>query len=269
LYENDESRSAPNFGLKAIFNEASGRIRPNAPQRPDRALEGHRVYMRHITAIDECVGRVLDALERLGQADNTYVFVTSDNGFYLGEHGLSDKRSAYEESIRVPLLIRVPGEDAPRGVRDEMVLNIDHAPTILELAGAKSLPDVHGHSMAPLLKGDVPSDWRSAFLYEYFKEGQYASPTVLAARTKTHKLITYPAHDEWTEIFDLANDPYETKNLADDAELVDDLQEVLDEQSQAVAFRIPENVGKEGDQPGRRDRQNRRRQRQRAAASEN
>jgi hypothetical protein len=112
----------------------------------------------------------------------------------------------------------------------------------------------------------VPSDWRSAFLYEYFKEGQYASPTVLAARTKTHKLITYPDHDEWTEVFDLANDPYETKNLVDDAELVDKLQEILVEQSQAVAFRMPENIGKEGDQSGPRQRKNRRRPAQRRTA---
>jgi arylsulfatase A-like enzyme len=257
LYEAEVSRSVPSVGLKAIFNEASGRIRPNAPPRADRALIGHRAYMRHITAIDECIGRVLDALERLGRLANTYVIVTSDNGFYMGEHGLSDKRSAYEESIRVPLLIRVPGENAARGVRDEMVLNIDHAPTILELAGAEPLPEVHGLSMRPLLGGGQPAFFRNAFLYEYFKEGQYASPTVLALRTTTHKLIRYPGRDEWTEAFDLRNDPYETKNLADDADLVDRLQAMLDAQMSAVSFKMPETIqANERSLPGeRRNRQ--------------
>jgi arylsulfatase A-like enzyme len=172
LYEDDESRSVPNVGLKPIFDESEGAIRPNAAARAEQAAEGHRAYMRHITGIDDCIGRVLESLERTGQAKNTYVIVTSDNGYYLGEHGLSDKRSAYEESIRVPLLIHVPGDPNARGVRDEMVLNIDHAPTILELAGAEPLPDMHGRSMRPLYCGDKAAPWRDAFFYEYFKEGR-------------------------------------------------------------------------------------------------
>jgi arylsulfatase A-like enzyme len=259
LYASDVSRSVPNVGVKAIFQ---GEVAPgaaNGVKRSERAAEGHRAYMRHITVIDGCVGRVIDALERTGQANNTYIIVTSDNGYYLGEHNLSDKRSAYEESIRVPLLVHVPGEDGSRGVRDEMVLNIDHAETILELAGAKPLPETHGRSMKPLLSNDAAAPWRDAFLYEYFKEGQYTSPTVLAVRTPTHKLIKYPGHDEWTEIFDLQNDPYEMKNLADDIELFDELQKAFDEQSEAAAFRMPENVGKVKERPDRRERRNRQR----------
>jgi arylsulfatase A-like enzyme len=210
--------------------------------------------MRHVTAIDECIGRVLDALDRTGHAENTFVIVTSDNGYYLGEHGLSDKRSAYEESIRVPLLIRVPGANGPNGIRDEMVLNIDHAPTLLELAGAAPLPNTHGRSMRPLLASHMRAKWRQAFLYEYFKEARYTSPTVLALRTTTHKLIKYPGHDEWTELFDLGNDPYETKNLADDPELMDQLHAELNKQLEEVAFRMPENVGRSRERPLRRER---------------
>ncbi len=106
--------------------------------------------------------------------------------------------------------------------------------------------------MWAILKPKAP--WRDAFFYEYFKEGQYASPTVLAVRTATHKLITYPGHEEWTELFDLANDPYETKNLADDAELFAQLQHKFDEQSKAVGFRMPENVGRTKMQTERRKR---------------
>ena len=215
--------------------------------------------MQHITAIDDCVGRVLDELQRTGQAENTVVIVTSDNGYYLGEHGLSDKRSAYEESLRVPLLIHVPSEKVARGVRDGMVLNIDHAETILDLAGAEPLPKTHGRSLRPMLAPRVQTPGREAFLYEYFKEPPFGSPTVLAVRTATHKLIKYPGHEEWTELFDLANDPYETKNLADDAELLAKLQTVFDEQAKAVEFRMPENVGQEKEQPGRRNRRDRQR----------
>jgi arylsulfatase A-like enzyme len=259
LYANDESRDVPNVGLRAIFQTDETGDARNGTRRSERAAAGHRAYMRHITAIDGCVGRVLDVLDRAGHAANTYVIVTSDNGYYLGEHDLSDKRSAYEESMRVPLLIRVPGKDGPRGVRDEMVLNIDHAETILELAGADPLPNTHGRSMRALLGSEIRAPWRNAFLYEYFKEGRYTSPTVLAVRTTTHKLITYPAHDEWTELFGLANDPYETKNLADDANLLKQLQAVFDEQTKAVDFRMPENVGGEKQRLDRPKGRNRRR----------
>jgi arylsulfatase A-like enzyme len=207
--------------------------------------------MRHITAIDECIGRLLDAVETSGHAEKTIVIVTSDNGYYLGEHGLSDKRSAYEESIRVPLLVRLPGEAAPRGVTsDEMVLNIDHAPTILDLAGAAPLAEAQGRSLRPLLENETPADWRTAFFYEYFQEGQYATPTILAVRTRTHKLITYPGHDEWTELFDLENDPYETQNLVEDSGHLAKMQRVFDEEATAVEFRMPD-LPKRQERPGR------------------
>ncbi len=129
------------------------------------------------------------------------VIVTSDNGYYLGEHKLSDKRSAYEESIRVPLLVRVPGQTPKRGITsDAMVLNIDYAPTILDFAGAEPLPDTQGRSLRPLLSGETPDDWRKAFFYEYFKEPISRRPPCWPFAPTPHKLITYPGHDEWTEV---------------------------------------------------------------------
>jgi arylsulfatase A-like enzyme len=196
--------------------------------------------MRHITAIDECVGRVLDALEKTGHDDNTIVIIASDNGYYLGEHEMGDKRSAYDESMRVPLLVRLPGKIAKRDITcDALVLNIDYAPTILDFAGAGPLPDMQGRSLRPLLGGDSPGDWRSSFFYEYFKEPNFTSPTVLAVRTETQKLIIYPGHDEWTEVFDLASDPYELKNLVGGKVLLSKLRSTFEAESKAVKFRMP------------------------------
>ncbi len=239
LYAGKESRGVPNLHVPAIFNRDK-QAANDRPQRKKQQFEGHRAYMRHITMIDECVGRVLDALDKNGQLANTIVIVGSDNGYYLGEHELGDKRSAYDESLRVPLLIRMPNKSAPRGVtNDSLVLNIDYAPTILDFAGAPPLPEAQGRSLRPLLAGDTPKDWRSSFFYEYFKEPNFTSPTVLAVRTTTHKLITYPDHDEWTELFDLAHDPYEIKNLSSDENLMKKLRREFESQSQAVKFQMP------------------------------
>ncbi len=258
LYVGEKSRPVANLDEQPIYRKANAAAtsRPRTAQRQaERQFEAHRAYMRHITAIDECVGRLLDALDETGQAENTLVIVTSDNGYYLGEHGLGDKRTAYEESIRVPLMIRLPGDvTPPAAVDDAMALNIDYAPTILDFAGADPLPDAQGRSLRPLLVGQSPPDWRTAFFYEYFKEARYAAPTTLAVRTATHKLITYPGHDDWTELFELQSDPYETKNLADDADLLEKLRRVFDAEARAVAFRMPEIVGQDTAPPGRRQR---------------
>ncbi len=250
LYAGQESRPVPNLNVPAVFrkpNVASSRREGRQFDVDGRAFEAHRAYMQHITAIDGCVGRVLAALQAAGQADNTIVIVASDNGFYLGEHRLGDKRSAYDESLRTPLLIHVPGKSAKRdATSDAMVLNIDYAPTILDFAGAKPLPDTQGRSMRAILEGEAPGNWRKAFFYEYFKEPKFASPTVLAYRTETQKLITYPGHEEWTEVFDLASDPYELKNLVTDQPLREKLSKQMEEAQAAVKFRMPELLVDQG-----------------------
>jgi arylsulfatase A-like enzyme len=248
LYADATSKPTPNTGLSAIYRDPAG----GAPAKADPAAPhaAHRDYFRHVTAIDTCIGTLLDAIERAGQADNTIVVVTSDNGYYLGEHGLGDKRTAYDESLRVPLLIRLPGSRAPRGtVVDALTLNLDYAPTLLDYAGAAPLPDAQGRSLRPLLEGRTPPDWRTAFFYAYFKEARYDAPTVLAVRTATQKLVTYPGREDWTEVFDLRADPYETRNLAKDAGLRATLAARFSAEFAAVAFGWPDGYGPNGEAP--------------------
>jgi hypothetical protein len=199
---------------------------------------------RGLHAIDENVGRLLATLDQLGLTENTVVVYSSDNGYYLGEHGLGDKRSAYEESIRVPMLIRYPKLIKPNRTVDEMVLNIDLAPTWLELAGLPVPAEMQGRSWKPLLtetQGEKP--WRQSFLYNYFLERGFQIPTLTAVRTTSAKLIKYPGHEEWTEMFDLQKDPYEINNIYNDPnhlELRKKLEAEYDQQVAATGYRIPD-----------------------------
>jgi N-acetylglucosamine-6-sulfatase len=156
----------------------------------------------------------LKALEETKQLDNTLIAFTSDNGYFWGEHGgLGDKRWAYEESIRLPLFVRYPKLIKPGTTIDALTLNIDIAPSFLELAGAAVPKDVQGKSLLPLFRGDT-SGWRKAFLTEYFQEGMYPQvPTWRAVRTDRWKYIHYPDNASWDELYDLRADPHEMKNL--------------------------------------------------------
>ena len=174
-----------------------------------------RNYYRVLLSVDENLGRVLDLLDKEGLAQSTVVVYTSDNGHFLGEHGLYDKRLMYEPSIRVPLLVRFPTR-AKAGLvdRTHMVLNVDVAPTLLELAAVPVPAGLHGHSFVPLLEGrDTP--WRDAFLYEYY---EYPAWPCLrknrGVRTSSHKLIHFYEQPEEWELYDLVSDPDETVNLA-------------------------------------------------------
>jgi arylsulfatase A-like enzyme len=204
-------RTVPNMNVRAIYRNPPGPKDVHPLKRPTNLA-----YFRCVSAIDDCVGRLLATLDELGLADDTVVIFTSDNGYYQGEHGLGDKRSAYEESIRIPLVVRYP-KRFPKGKPiDEMVLNLDVAPTFLELAGLPARREFQGRSWVPLIAGKATA-WRDAFFYEYYLEAAYpTTPTVLAVRTPTAKLITYPGREDWTELFDLKSDPYELKNLARD-----------------------------------------------------
>ena len=199
-------------------------------------------YFRCLTAADESLGRILRVLDELRLAEGTMVVFAGDNGYYMGEHReLGDKRSAYDESLRIPLLVRYP----PLGLRDAtidgMVLNIDLAPTLLDYAGA-GIPDrMQGRSWRPLFEGRR-SGWRKAFFYDYFYERGFRTPAVTAVRTETAKLIRYPGHEEWTELFDLMVDPYETKNLfgePDQRALRLELEAEYGRQKATIGFRIP------------------------------
>lgn len=246
-FEGMRARIVPNFNSPAPYSRRSQeRTRQVAS---DTALVPVNLnYLRCVSAIDDCVGRLLDALEELDLAENTCVIYASDNGFYLGEHGLGDKRSAYEESLRIPFLVRFPrlGDVARGRTCDDMVLNIDLAPTLLDVAGLESPPEIQGRSWRALLEGKHP-EWRQSMFYEYFAEKQNNSdvPDITAVRTATAKLIRYPGHDDWTELFDLRTDPYETRNLIRDADskpLLDQMQAEYDRLVKETGYRVPEYV---------------------------
>jgi N-acetylglucosamine-6-sulfatase len=180
--------------------------------------EFYRRYAETLLALDESVGRVLDWLEAEGLAESTLVVYAGDNGFLLGEHGLIDKRNAYEESMRIPLLAWAPGLIAPGTKIEEMVLNTDLAPTFLEMAGAPVPEQMVGQSLLPLLRGER-TEWREEMLYVYYWEYPFPhTPSVFAIRGPRYKYVFY--HGVWDveELFDLTADPRETRNLFADPE---------------------------------------------------
>ena len=176
-------------------------------------------YAEALMAVDDSVGRVVDTLDDLGLLDSTLLVFMSDNGFQFGEHGLIDKRTMYEASIRVPLIVHCPELFAGGQRRSEMLLNIDIAPTLLEAGGAPIPETMHGRSFQGLLTG-ASSEWRDAFLYEYFWERAFPqTPTVLGVRGDRYKLMRF--HGIWDayELYDLETDPDEMNNLLGDIRL--------------------------------------------------
>lgn len=167
-------------------------------------------YLRCIASVDDNVGRVLDYLEENNLADNTIVVYTSDQGFYLGEHGWFDKRFMYEQSLRTPLIIRTPGQKKKRINTTDMALNLDLAPTFLNYAGVKIPGDMQGESLKKVLEGNTPTDWRKSIYYHYFEyPGPHDVKRQYGIRTSRYKLIHfYYDINEW-ELYDLEKDPNE------------------------------------------------------------
>jgi len=158
---------------------------------------------------------VLDYLDKTGLSKNTVVFYSSDNGFYLGDLGLFDKRFMYEPGLHIPLLVRGPGIRAG-SVTDLFALNNDFAPTFLDLAGLPTPADMQGRSLVPLLHDEQPADWRTSVYYRYYHDpGHHNTRAHLGVRTATHKLIYYWKKNAY-ELFDLVQDPNEQKNLIND-----------------------------------------------------
>ena len=202
-----------------------------------------RDYMRSLVAVDESLGRVLDTLEAEDILDDTVIIFAGDNGYFHGEHGgMWDKRAAYEPSIRIPLLMRYPRLARPGARPDAMVLNIDVAPTIIELASAHIPGTIQGQSWLGVLKG---RPGRKSFLYEYFEEAdrKYKRPTVLAVRTKQWKYVTYPRAGKLTdELYDMRSDPEELDNLigqAGRADVVEQMKKELEQLQTKTNFRFP------------------------------
>jgi arylsulfatase A-like enzyme len=170
-------------------------------------------YLATVQSVDDSVCRLLAFLDKTGLARNTLVVYTSDQGFFLGDHGLFDKRFMYEESIRMPFLVRWPSNIKPGTRSNAIALNIDFAPTFLEIAGLPPSVDVQGRSLLSVLRGRTPADWRTSMYYRYYHDpGDHNTRAHYGVRTRTHKLIYFWKKDQW-ELFDLVNDPYELHNL--------------------------------------------------------
>lgn len=170
-------------------------------------------YLRCVQSVDDGVGALLDELDALGLAENTIVVYTSDQGWYLGEHGWYDKRWMYEESFRTPLLVRWPGVAEPGSANTDLVQNLDFAPTFLDAAGVQPPATMQGRSMVDILAGETPADWRSSVYYHYYEHpGVHNVARHDGVRTATHKLIRFYQTDEW-ELYDLVANPDELVNL--------------------------------------------------------
>jgi len=233
LYNGETSRPVPNLSTPAIYHKPDPDTGAFPRGLADNAV--HLDYLRHIKGVDENLGRLLDAIDEVGLSEDTVVVFTSDNGYFLGEHGCGDKRALYEESLRIPMLARYPRLFVKGAVIDELALNIDLAPTFLDLAGVAVPKQMHGASWKQLAAGNKPANWRKSFLAHYYKElGD--TPTCVGIRTTDAKLVKYLNHPEWTEAFDLKADPYETKNLASDPAFITNLEAKLAEQMKALAY---------------------------------
>ncbi|MBK1827189.1 sulfatase family protein [Haloferula rosea] len=173
-------------------------------------------YLATVKAVDESVGRMLEYLEENDLVDNTIVIYSSDQGFYLGEHGWYDKRWMFEESFKMPFLIRWPGKVAPGSRPKELIQNIDYAPTFMEMAGLEAPAEVQGESIVPVLEGRA-SKWRESVYYAYYEKGEHNVPQHFGVRTMTHKLFYLPGTDEW-QMFDLEKDPGEMTSVHDHPE---------------------------------------------------
>lgn len=222
----EEQRTA----YRAMFAGQNEEFEASLPHlsEEDRIRWIHQRYVRTFLAcvesIDRNVGRVLQYLEENGLAENTIVIYTSDQGFFLGEHGWYDKRWAYEESMRTPLIVRWPGRTEPGSRNPELVSPLDFAQTFLDIAGAEQPDDMQGRSLVPLLEGETPGDWRRSHYYHYYEfPGYHAVNRHYAVSTKRYKLIRFyqtggngeTGVDAW-ELIDLVADPHETINFYDD-----------------------------------------------------
>lgn len=222
------------------------------PNHPGSVEEISIRYSETLMSVDESVSRILDYLEQHDLAGNTLVIYMGDNGFMLGEHGLIDKRQAYEESMRVPMIAWAPGFIEAGSTITENILNIDIAPTFLDVADTEMPADwtVDGQSFLPILSGGHPSDWRTEFMYQYYWEHAFPhTPTTYAIRGPRYKYIYY--HGVWdkNEFYDLETDPHEMHNLIDAPEhsqLIRNMQKTMfdfleAEQATDVKFRRPAN----------------------------
>jgi arylsulfatase A-like enzyme len=217
FWDDYSMRAAPAREAKMRIAEMPDFHPPEDLTYRQRQQWNYQKFMAHflgtLRSQDDNMGRLLDYLDKSGLAENTIVVYTSDHGFFLGDHGWFDKRFMYEQAIRVPWMIRYPGHVKAGSVSKDWVVNIDNAPTVLDLAGLPVPDDMQGKSVAPLLQGSAPPDWQTSFYYHYY---EFAPPHWVlphyGIRTNRYKLISYYTVNEW-ELFDLEKDPDEMENL--------------------------------------------------------
>jgi arylsulfatase A-like enzyme len=210
-------------------------------------------YLRCIASVDDNVGRVLDYLDEQDISDDTIVIYTSDQGFFLGDHGWYDKRFMYEESLRMPFVIRYPGKIAAGSVNQDIILNADFAQTFLDYAGIEEHSSMQGRSFRPLLEGSTPADWRNGMYYRYWMHKAHHNVYAhYGIRTLEYKLIYYyndalgqegavdETYDPEWELFDLRKDPRELCNVYDDPEYASVVKELT-----AELHRLQAEVGDE------------------------
>lgn len=236
MYKSAVFKRRPNNGIVPADKPALMRkIGELPPLGPATATNEQTIRERSemLMAVDESLGKIMDLLASLGQLDNTIVVFTSDHGYWYGEHGLNDERRlAYEESIRIPLMIRYPKSIQPGSTSALMVQSIDLAPTLLEMTGTPSKNSFDGVSLVPIFKGKV-KDWRASLFIEYYSDTVF--PRIFkmgykAVRTGRYKYIQYEELEGMDELYDLQEDPYEMKNLAQSpnaAQLLNNMRKLL------------------------------------------
>ena len=237
MYENAEPPRRPNFGIAPTDKPALMRqINDMPPLGADTVTSNKTIHERHemLMAIDEGLGQMLIHLESSGKLDNTIVVVTSDHGYWYGEHGLNaERRMSYEEGIRIPLMIRYP-KQIEAGIKPtQMVLTLDLAPTMIEFAGLDIEKVRHGRSMKPILTGASVDEWRDSFMIEYYSDTVFERMDHMgykAVRTDRYKYIRYEDLEGMDELYDLKADPYEVNNIINDgtsAPIVEDMNAEL------------------------------------------
>ncbi|NNJ25580.1 sulfatase family protein [Alienimonas chondri] len=245
---NDEQKAAWNAAYEPkneAFREANLTGKDLVRWKYQRYIKD---YLRCVAGVDDAIGEVMDYLEESGLDENTIVIYSSDQGFYLGEHGWFDKRFMYEESYKMPFLVKWPGVTKPGSVDKHLVSNLDFAETFLDIAGAEIPDDMQGVSLVPLLEGENPPDWRDALYYHYY-EFNPDRRTVHAVRrhngvqTDRYKLIHFYNIDQY-ELFDLEKDPQEMNSVADDpayADVLRGLKVKLDQLQEQ--YEVPDDSG--------------------------
>ncbi len=265
----------------ALMRVGENMVEKDMDQAPPEGLTGDELrrwgyqrymkkYLRCIASIDDNIGRLLDYLDAEGLTDDTIVIYTSDQGFFLGDHGWFDKRFMYEESLRMPFLVRYPREIPAGSSSDDLAINVDFAQTLLDYAGVEAPPEMQGRSLRPMLAGSTPGDWQAAVYYRYYEnENHHNTSAHYGIRTKRHKLIFYyydglglkgtvdhmcrrkwafpfateelspPFEPEW-ELFDLEKDPLEMQNVVDDPAYAGVVQEL-----KAELHAIQQRIGDE------------------------